>query len=113
MKQIQKYESEVGMIKESGVGQYVKLHDYRTLEQENYQERCKTQSAINMLETERSDTMQIIKQLSELKNELSALRDVYNMNREYIEVVKTRLQNQGFVTELQIKEDTLNRKLND
>lgn len=32
MSEVQKYESEVGLMKESGVGQYVKLYDYRTLQ---------------------------------------------------------------------------------
>jgi hypothetical protein len=32
MKPVQKYESEYGLMKPSGVGQYVNLYDYRTLE---------------------------------------------------------------------------------
>lgn len=39
-------------------------------------------------------------------DELEALRKVYYMNREYIEMVKARLTNQGYVTELDIKNDT-------
>ena len=32
MKHVSKYQAEYGIMKESGVGQYVKLYDYRTLE---------------------------------------------------------------------------------
>jgi len=45
------------------------------------------------------------KENEDLKSELDALNKVYYMNREYIEIVKARLTNQGYLTELDIKND--------
>lgn len=49
----------------------------------------------------------------DIQNELYTLNEVYRMNREYIEIVKSRLLNQGYLTELDIKNDMAARTKNE
>lgn len=49
-----------------------------------------------------SEIVKLQQKLDDVENELFTLNEVYRMNRDYIDFVKGRLANTGFVTEQDI-----------